>query len=135
MGGQGHAQAASPQGKTRYPLYRRVGGPQSRSGRLWKTSSPPGFDLRTVQPVASYFTDSLRSTSEKYDKSKSPCGFYSMILLVLKGEYVDYDDVVVRFASVTRCGGKLFVFQLVLITPASYAIHYRCMSLENLWED
>ena len=44
--------AALPQGKTRYPLYRSLGGPQGRSGRVWKTSPPPAFDLRTVQPVA-----------------------------------------------------------------------------------
>ena len=27
-----------PQGKTRYPLYRRLGGPQGRSGQVWKIS-------------------------------------------------------------------------------------------------
>ena len=47
----------SPPGKTRYPLYRRVGGPQGRSGRARKISPPPGFDPRTVQPVASRYTD------------------------------------------------------------------------------
>ena len=31
--GQSHALAALPAGKTRYPLYRRLGGPQGRSGR------------------------------------------------------------------------------------------------------
>jgi len=40
-----------PPGKTRYPLYRRLGGPKAGlEGR--KISSPPGFDTRTVQPVA-----------------------------------------------------------------------------------
>jgi hypothetical protein len=34
--GQHHAAAALPLGKTRYPLYRRLGGPQGRSGRLRK---------------------------------------------------------------------------------------------------
>jgi hypothetical protein len=38
---------------TRYPLYRTQGGPQGRSGRVRKISPPPGFDLRTAQPVAS----------------------------------------------------------------------------------
>jgi hypothetical protein len=42
---------------TRYPLYRKLGGPQGRSGRLRKISPPPGFDPRTVQPVASSYTD------------------------------------------------------------------------------
>ena len=40
-----------PPGKTRYPLYRRLGGPQGRSGRA-ENLAPPGFDPRTVQPVA-----------------------------------------------------------------------------------
>ena len=55
--GQRHAPAALPPGKTRYPLYRRLGGPQSRSGQVWKISPPPRFDPRTVQPVASRHTD------------------------------------------------------------------------------
>jgi len=44
-------------GKTRYPLYRRLGGPQGRSGQVRKISPPPGFDPRTVQSVASRYTD------------------------------------------------------------------------------
>ena len=39
-----------PQGKTRCPLYRRLGGPQGRSGQVRTFSAPPGFDPRTVQP-------------------------------------------------------------------------------------
>ena len=42
---------------TRYPLYRRLGGSQGRSGRVWKKSPPPGFDSRTVQTPASRYTD------------------------------------------------------------------------------
>ena len=38
-------------GKTRYPLYRRLGGSQGRSEQVWKISPPPGFDPRTVQPL------------------------------------------------------------------------------------
>ena len=57
VGGQHHTPAALPPGKTRYPLYRRLGGPQGRSGRVRKISPPPGFDPRTVQPVASRYTD------------------------------------------------------------------------------
>ena len=36
VGGQRHVPAALPPGKTLYPLYRRVGGPQGWSGRVWK---------------------------------------------------------------------------------------------------
>ena len=51
VGGQRHAPAALPFGKTRY-----LGGPQGRSGRMRKISPPPGFDPRTVQPVASRYS-------------------------------------------------------------------------------
>jgi hypothetical protein len=40
----------------RYPLYRRLGGPQQQSGQVRKISPPPGFDPRTVQLVASHYT-------------------------------------------------------------------------------
>ena len=50
VGGQRHAPATLPPGKT-------LGEPQSRSGRVRKISPPPGFDPRTVQPVASRYTD------------------------------------------------------------------------------
>jgi hypothetical protein len=48
LGGQGHDTAALPSGK-------RLGGTQSRSGKVRKIL--PGFDPRTVQPVASDYTD------------------------------------------------------------------------------
>ena len=57
VGGQRHAPAALPPGKIRYPLYRRLGGPQGQSGRVRKIPTAPGFDTRTVQPVASRYTD------------------------------------------------------------------------------
>ena len=46
-----------PPGKSRYPLYRRLGGPQGQSGQVRKISPPPGFDPRTVQPVTSRYAD------------------------------------------------------------------------------
>jgi hypothetical protein len=48
VGGQRHAPAALATGRTRYPLYRRLGGPQDRSGRVRKISPPPRFDPRTA---------------------------------------------------------------------------------------
>ena len=38
VGGHHHAPAALPPGKTRYPLYGRLGGAQGRSGRVQKNS-------------------------------------------------------------------------------------------------
>jgi hypothetical protein len=46
-----------PQGKSRYPLHRRMGGPQGRSGQVRKISPTPGFDPQTAQPVVSRYTD------------------------------------------------------------------------------
>ena len=59
-GGEGTASRPDrslPRGKTGYPLYRGLGGHEGRSGQVWKISPSPGFDLRTVQPVAIRYTD------------------------------------------------------------------------------
>jgi len=51
-GGEGSASRPGrtlPPGKTGYPFYRRLGGPQGRSGLVRKISPSPGFDLQTVQ--------------------------------------------------------------------------------------
>ena len=55
VSGQRHAPAALLPGKIRYQLYRRLGGPQGRSGLVRKISLLPGFDPQTVQPVASRY--------------------------------------------------------------------------------
>ena len=59
VGGQRHAPAALPSGKTRCLLWRWLGGAKGRSGRVRKISASPGpgFDPRTVQPVASRYID------------------------------------------------------------------------------
>jgi hypothetical protein len=57
-GGSTPRPALSTLGKEiRYPLYRRLGGPQSQSGWERKILPQQGFDPRTVQPVASRYTD------------------------------------------------------------------------------
>jgi len=66
--GEGSASRPScslPPGKTRYPLYRRLGEPQGRSGQVRKISPPPGFDPRTVQPVVSRYTDYATRPTEQ----------------------------------------------------------------------
>ena len=50
LGGKRHASAALPP----VPI---VSGPQNQSGKVRNISPPPGFDPRTVQPVASRYTD------------------------------------------------------------------------------
>ena len=55
--GECHGPAASLPGKTQYPLYRKLGGPQGWSGQAQKIWPSPGFDPWTVQPVARRYTD------------------------------------------------------------------------------
>ena len=54
VSGKRHAPAAFTPGKTRC---RRLGGLQGRSGQVRKISPPRGFDPRSVEPVASRYTD------------------------------------------------------------------------------
>jgi hypothetical protein len=61
VSGQLHTSAALPPGSPRYPFDRRLGGPQSRSGRRGedKILDPSGtFNSDSViRPVASRYTD------------------------------------------------------------------------------
>jgi hypothetical protein len=54
----------TPGNKTRYPLYRRLAGPRGQSGKVRKISPQPRFDPRTVQPVASRYTDWAAQASD-----------------------------------------------------------------------
>ena len=66
-GGEGsasHPARSFPPGKTRYPLYMKLVGPQGQCGQVRKISPPPGSDCQTIQPVASRYTDyATRPTS------------------------------------------------------------------------
>jgi len=57
VGGQCHAPTSLPPEKSRFPLCRWLGGPQGRSGRVRKILPEPRFAPRTIQPVASCYTD------------------------------------------------------------------------------
>jgi len=59
---QRHAPAGFPRKETRYPLYSKLDVP------MWADAeklAPPGFNHRTVQPVASRYTELFRPT--KYE--------------------------------------------------------------------
>ena len=47
----------TPGNEARYPSYRRLGGTQGLCGQVRKISPPPGFDRRTIKPIASRYTD------------------------------------------------------------------------------
>ena len=72
----------TPGKETRYPLYRRLGGPQGQSGRVWKTSPIPAFDPRVVQPVASRYTEPYwPMTSTVTNKYKSVNARFKLVVL------------------------------------------------------
>jgi len=79
-GGEGSASRPGhslPPGNTRYPLYRRLGGPQGRSGQVQKISPPPGFNPQTTQPIASHYTD--------YATLPTFCGWFGKNLMPMWG--------------------------------------------------
>jgi hypothetical protein len=57
VGDKRHAPVVLPPGRTRYPLYRTLGVPQGRSGRVRKSRSLSELDNPTVQVVASRYAD------------------------------------------------------------------------------
>jgi hypothetical protein len=52
-----HPGSFTPGKESQYPLYGCLSGPQGWSGRVQKIPLTPRFDPRTVQPVASPYTD------------------------------------------------------------------------------
>ena len=80
VGGQHHAPAALPPRKARYPLYRRLGRPQGRYGRVRKISPLPEFDPRTVQRVASCYTDwAIPAQHNGMTSTKIKCRRYNSV--------------------------------------------------------
>jgi hypothetical protein len=55
-GGQRLARPLYPRERDQLQLYRKLAGPQGRSGKVRKNSFPLGFDRRIVQPVANCYT-------------------------------------------------------------------------------
>jgi hypothetical protein len=91
-GGEGSASRPGrslPPGKTRYPIYSRLGGPQGRSGHVRKISPPPGFYPRTVQPVKCTLVQALRLCTGRTARSGS------------RGIAVTFYDHGIRRVSVT----------------------------------
>jgi len=81
-----------PPGKTRYPFYRRLNGPQGGYRRA-ENLAPTGIRFRTVQPVVSRYTDwATRSTHTHtyiyiYIYIR-PCYIYICVVFMLEGHYI-----------------------------------------------
>jgi len=91
-----------PPGKTRYPFYRRLGGPQGRCGRA-ENLVPTGIRSRTVQPVVSHHTAlTPPSPKAKYERSYAstrPYAFMVYIMTFLNSQFVMLEKSVVTFLS------------------------------------
>jgi hypothetical protein len=61
VGGQRHVPAALPPGKTRYPLYRSMGGPQDWSGQVRKISPP----IRLAFVLSDFLVNSVTKQRQK----------------------------------------------------------------------
>ena len=85
-------------GKPRYPFYRRLGGPQGRSGRA-ENLVPTRIRSRTVQPVVGRYTD----------WATRPTHTHTYICICI------YVEVAQRWSAVLQIGRSLVRFQLVSV--------------------
>ena len=96
-----------PPGKTRYPFYKRLGGPQGRSGRA-ENLVPNGIRSRIVQPVVSRYTDwATRPTSEYVIFIAFPLHWLPDRASMLRS-YIRCLSYCHRYSPCTWCGLLLF---------------------------
>jgi len=116
-----------PRGKTRYPLYRRLGGPQDRSGQVRKISPTQGFDPRPAQPVASRYTIWAIATHDVilsvllYVENGSAAGRTKLHLYII----TLYRLVVVT--DVQRCAALQFIFRRL------WCLHLQTRPVQEPW--
>jgi len=121
-----------PPGKTQYPLYRRLGGPQGRSGQVRKISPPPGFDPWTIQPIGSLYTDyATQPTLHTVVSSNSHTSIPSPTTVgqenLVKGKCL-YPSPIVAWLSVPLCSSgwcSLSTMSVTTITECFIGHHAR----------
>jgi hypothetical protein len=109
----------------RYPLYRSLGAHVGRSRRVWDISLPPDFEPRTVQPVASSYTDcSIPATRKQFALNKRVNGKKSLRIFFAFGTWCS------EIWSVL--GLLLFHLQGVIYFATSFLCWtYRCFMLSG----
>ena len=116
-----------PRKETRYPLYIRLGGPQGRSGGLRKISPAPGFDPRTVQPVASRYTDwAIPAPAHKSSKVGLECELWLAAKITLERQTTPSTDIACTLYLNTLSG--------VLLTDEGRAYVFSCRTLVHFVE-
>ena len=80
-----HPGCTLPPGKTRYPFYSRLGGPQGQSGQA-ENLVPTGIRSQTVQPVVCRYTDwatrpiTVRSSHKNSNRKEAKSVFHHFFL-------------------------------------------------------
>jgi hypothetical protein len=141
----GHSPPALPPGQTRYPLYRRLRGPQGRSGWVRKILPPRGIDPRTFQPVASRYTDraiAARSYSSTAGKNWH-CVWYMIISLapihylcaLTSSAFVSTTAVVITKSVDAEClkCSKLYTLHLLFRIFSSYRANHNARSSYTMY--
>jgi len=116
-----------PPGKTRYPLYRRLGGPQGQSGRAERLV-PTGIRSRTVQPVVSIPTELPGPWIYRvhlFILLKYLCNLARYWLQAVCG----WHDSVETCSSVITCG-EIIVYLLVIVQ--NNKLYYQQLHLKYL---
>jgi len=104
VGGQRHAPASLPPGKTRYPLRRWLGGTQGRSGRVRKMSTLPEFDPRTVQARS----ESLYLLRHPDQAAPHTCGQWQFCVLHVQPRRVQRNWLFQSVAFITEQGKEYY---------------------------
>jgi hypothetical protein len=120
VGGHHHAPAALPPGKTRYPSYRRLGGPRCQFRRHGK-SRPLGFDPRNVEPVARRYTDYAISSAifRVRNFNKHRVFIFSTLLLTFCTHFIFLDLNVPKTQNQIFCVVFIMVHLMaLLVAPA-----------------
>jgi len=125
-----------PLGKTLYPLYRRLGGPQGRSGQT-ENLVATGIRSRTVQPIVSRYTD---WATRPIDLPFAFCKIISQILfplfnhLVAGGHYRPKcvgDHVFIRLLSLYCCAGAgMNIVKREIISDTCKGVN--CVAVRNV---
>jgi hypothetical protein len=125
MSSQLHAPAALPPGKSsRYPLYRRLGGPPEPVWTTWRSNNSLPYrdsnhNLSVVQPVASRYTDCAipAHVSQVAEPAKTR---YVQLRVRLYTYLLTYRDFCLRLSDVV----KRFICKLVWLYLLKWEIVY-----------
>jgi len=122
-----------PPENTRYPLYRRLGGPQGRSGRA-ENLVPTGIWSRTVQPVVSRYTDWVIYHHHHHRHHHKHQGLDPLIRSVstVTAARANASSVFQLFSFLVVCDGMIskgfgFVAFFASVKASSVCIHLSCL--------